>query len=85
MFVLIDFRPLAVVPAVLERTPLGVVGTILAQVVRWVLLLAVFAGALAVLYRVAPDRDAPRFRWVSLGAVVVTVSGPSSASGSAST
>ena len=40
---------------------------------RWVLLLAVFAGALAVLYRVAPDRDAPRFRWVSLGAVIVTV------------
>ena len=34
---------------------------------------AVFAGSLAVLYRVAPDRDAPRFRWVSLGAVVVTV------------
>jgi membrane protein len=33
----------------------------------------VFAGALAVLYRVAPDRDAPRFSWVSLGAVVVTV------------
>ena len=28
---------------------------------------------LAVLYRVAPDRDAPRMRWVSLGAIVVTV------------
>jgi membrane protein len=26
-----------------------------------------------VLYRVAPDRDAPKFRWVSLGSVVVTV------------
>ena len=37
------------------------------------MLLAVFAGALSVLYRVAPDRDAPRFSWVSLGAVVVTV------------
>jgi membrane protein len=58
---------------VLDALPLGVVGTILAQVVRWGLLLGVFAGALAVLYRVAPDRDAPRFSWVSLGAVVVTV------------
>jgi membrane protein len=38
-----------------------------------VLLLAVFAGSLAILYRVAPDRDAPRFAWVSLGAVVVTI------------
>jgi membrane protein len=73
VFVLITFGLVAVVPAVLDALPLGVVGTILAQVVRWVLLLAVFAGALAVLYRVAPDRDAPRFSWVSLGAVVVTV------------
>jgi membrane protein len=73
VFVLITFGLIAIVPAVLGALPLGVVGTILAQVVRWVLLLAVFAGALAVLYRVAPDRDAPRFSWVSLGAVVVTV------------
>jgi membrane protein len=73
VFVLITFGLIAVVPAVLGALPLGVVGTILAQVVRWVLLLAVFAGALAVLYRVAPDRDAPRFSWVSLGAVVVTI------------
>jgi membrane protein len=73
VFVLVTFGLVAVVPAVLDALPLGVVGTILAQVIRWVLLLAVFAGALAVLYRVAPDRDAPRLRWVSLGAVVVTV------------
>ena len=64
---LVTFGLVAVVPAVLEALPLGVVGTILAQVARWVLLLAVFAGSLAVLYRVAPDRDAPRFSWVSLG------------------
>jgi len=73
VFVLITFGLVAVVPAVLDALPLGVVGTILAQVLSWVLLLAVFAGSLAVLYRVAPDRDAPRFSWVSLGAVVVTV------------
>jgi membrane protein len=73
VFVLLTFTLVAVVPAVLEALPLGIVGTVLAQVARWVLLLAVFAGALSVLYRVAPDRDAPRFSWVSLGAVVVTV------------
>jgi membrane protein len=73
LFVLVTFGLVAVVPAVIEALPLGVVGTILAQVARWVLLLAVFAGSLAVLYRVAPDRDAPRFTWVSLGAVIVTV------------
>jgi membrane protein len=72
-FVLIAITLVAVVPAVLEALPLGVVGTVLAQVIRWVLLLAVFAGGLAVVYRVAPDRDAPRLRWVSLGSIVVTV------------
>ncbi|MCW2676576.1 MAG: conserved rane protein of unknown function, partial [Modestobacter sp.] len=73
VFVLITFALIAVVPIVLDALPLGIVGTILAQVVRWVLLLGVVAGALAVLYRVAPDRDAPKMRWVSLGSVVVTV------------
>jgi membrane protein len=73
VFVLVAFALVAVVPVVLDALPLGVVGTVLAQVLRWLLLLGVFAGSLAVLYRVAPDRDAPRLSWVSLGAVVVTV------------
>ena len=73
VFVLITFGLVAVVPAVISALPLGIVGTILAQIATWVVLLAVFAGALAVLYRVAPDRDAPKFRWVSLGAVIVTL------------
>jgi membrane protein len=73
VFVLITIALVAVVPVVLNALPLGIVGTILAQVIRWVLLLGVMAGALSVLYRVAPDRDAPKFRWVTLGSVVVTV------------
>jgi membrane protein len=73
LFVIVAFALLAVVPVIIGALPLGVVGTILAQILRWVLLLAIFAGSLAVLYRVAPDRDAPRLRWVSLGAVIVTV------------
>ncbi len=73
VFVLLTFSLVTVVPRVIEALPLGVVGTILAEAARWLLLLAVFTGSLAVVYRVAPDRDAPRFRWVSLGAVIVTV------------
>jgi membrane protein len=73
VFVLLTFGLIAVVPVVLDSLPLGVFGTVLAQVVRWVLLLGVIAGSLAVLYRVAPDRDAPKMRWVSLGSLVVTV------------
>jgi membrane protein len=73
LFVLVVVTLLTVVPAVLADLPLGMVGTVLAQIVRWGLLLAVFAGSLAVLYRIAPDRDAPQFRWVTLGSVVVTL------------
>ena len=43
------------------------------EVVRWVLLAVLVMVALAVLYRVAPDRDAPKVRWVSVGAVVATI------------
>src|SRR4051794_34881670 len=42
VFVLITFTLVAVVPSLLDALPLGVVGKVLAQVVRWALLLAVF-------------------------------------------
>jgi membrane protein len=43
------------------------------EAARWMVVLLVLAAALAVLYRVAPNRDAPRIRWVSVGAGVATV------------
>ena len=70
VFVLITLTLVAVVPPVLDALQLGLVGRIIAQVVRWGLLVALVVTALAVVYRVAPDRDAPRFRWVSTGALV---------------
>jgi YihY family inner membrane protein len=73
VFVVLTIGLIAVLPVVLNALPLGGVGTVLAQIARWVALLVVVAGSLAVLYRIAPDRDAPRLRWVSLGSVVVTV------------
>jgi membrane protein len=73
VFVVLTIGLIAVVPVVLDAIPLGGLGTVLAQVVRWGLLLFVVVGSLAVLYRVAPDRDSPRLSWVSLGSVVVTV------------
>jgi membrane protein len=43
------------------------------EAARWLVVLAVLAVALAVLYRVAPNRKSPRLRWVSVGAAVATV------------
>ncbi len=73
VFILLTIGLVAVLPLVLEALPLGSLGTVLAEIARWVALFAIVAGSLAVLYRVAPDRDAPRFRWVSLGSVFVTL------------
>jgi membrane protein len=40
---------------------------------RWVLLAVLVMAALAVLYRAGPDRDQPRWAWVSWGSAVATV------------
>jgi membrane protein len=74
VFMLIVLGLVAVLPPLLE----GLLGSggfayWLLLIGRWVLLAVVVAVALAVLYRVAPDRDAPKIRWVQIGAVIATV------------
>ena len=44
-----------------------------AHVLTWPALAAVMAGALAVLYRYAPDRRDARWRWISPGAGIATL------------
>jgi membrane protein len=72
-FVLFALAGIAVVPAVAEAANLGVVGSVLVQVVRWVVLFGGLLVGLAVLYRWAPDRDAPRWAWSSPGAIMAAV------------
>jgi membrane protein len=71
--VIVTVALVAVFPAVVNALNLPLVVQIAAQVVRWLLLIGAMMLALAVLYRVAPDRDAPKLRWVSVGAVTATV------------
>ncbi len=73
VFVLLAVALVAVVPVVLEALGLAGFALVIAQVLRWVLLVALVIAALAIVYRVAPDRDAPRLAWVSTGAIVATV------------
>jgi membrane protein len=63
----------AVFPAVANA--LGLSGLLRAGVegLRWVVLLVVVGIALAIIYRLAPNRDDPKLRWVSVGASVATV------------
>lgn len=71
VFLIFTLVLIAVVPIVLHTVPLGPLGTVLAQVLRWMLLIALIVVGLAVLYRVAPDRKPAKFRWVSVGSLLV--------------
>jgi len=64
---------IAVFPGVIDDLELGQAGELAASVARWVVLALLVLAALAVVYRFAPDRANPRWRWVSWGAVVALV------------
>jgi len=63
----------AVLPPVLDALALDSFASGAVNVGRWVLLAVLMMFGLSLLYRYAPDRDNPKFRWVSWGAVVATV------------
>ena len=72
VFLIVTLALVAVFPVIADLIDNGVVRFLL-QVARWVLIAAVVSVALAVLYRVAPDRDSPKMRWTSVGAAAATV------------
>jgi membrane protein len=72
-FVLLAIGLIAIVPSALADAgvPQGV--RLLVNVAIWPVLGVLMIMGLAVLYRLAPDRDDPQWRWVSWGAVLATV------------
>jgi membrane protein len=60
-------------PAVLGFVGLGSSARLAVEIVRWIVIVALLIVALAVVYRFGPARDAPRWRWISPGAVVAAV------------
>lgn len=69
LFALVSLALIAIVPAVIDILPLGAAGKTIAASIRWPLLLAAGMIGLAAMYRFAPCREEPRWRWVSWGAV----------------
>ena len=70
---LIALSFLVAIPSAVGR--LGLPGFIEGLLVyaRWPLLAIFVMTVLALVYRYAPDRDQPRWRWVSWGSVIVTI------------
>ncbi|EAR21046.1 Ribonuclease BN [Nitrococcus mobilis Nb-231] len=64
---------IAAIPALLGSLGLGAVTKTAVIWLRWPLLFVVAIASLALIYRYAPSRTQPRWRWVSVGAVVATL------------
>ena len=73
IFMIIAIVLVAALPVILDALDLPGWLKAIIQGGRWVGLVVAVMIALAVLYRLGPDRDAPKFRWVSVGAVVATI------------
>lgn len=51
----------------------GDAGSTAVSILRWPVLIVLMVLALSFLYRTGPDRDNPRWRWVSAGSIAATV------------
>jgi membrane protein len=73
LFGIIAIFTVAVIPAALHFLPFPESWTNLISAVRWPILFVLVMLALAVIYRIAPSREQPRWQWVSPGALGATV------------
>ncbi len=64
---------LVVLPWMFDLLGLGAVARTAAQILRWPVLALWILGSLAVLYRFAPARQSPKWRWVTPGSVLATL------------
>jgi len=73
IFMVIMLGIVAVLPPLLKAAfGTGVLRWVF-EILGWLVLVVLVAVALAILYRLGTDRDAPRMAWVSVGAIVATV------------
>ncbi len=71
--VIVAVSLIAVIPSVLRLMGIDGAGQTIFNILRWPLLALLFAVGLGVVYRYAPCRDNPQWRWVSWGAGAATV------------
>jgi membrane protein len=70
---LVAIGVIVVLPPVLNALPFSEGVITLLSLIRWPLLLLVGILALAVLYRFAPSRKQPKFRWLSWGSATAAI------------
>ena len=69
VFAAISLAAIAAVPPILKALYLGAFLDAVAGAVRWLMMIALFAVACALIYRIAPSRTTARWRWIVPGAL----------------
>lgn len=73
LFLAVTIGVIAVVPSALADTALGTPARVAIGILRWPALALGMVAGLTTLYRWAPDRDEPKWRWAGTGSIVATV------------
>ena len=73
IFVGLSIAAIAAVPPILKALYLGAFVEAVIGGARWLIVIAVFMAACAVIYRIAPSRTKARWRWIVPGAVAAGI------------
>ncbi|WP_442935671.1 YihY/virulence factor BrkB family protein [Nitrobacter sp. NHB1] len=73
LFALAALGAIVVLPVVLTYVGLSNFADLLVRLARWPAMFVGLALALALIYRFGPDREAPRWRWITWGSAVATI------------
>lgn len=73
VFVVAALGAIVVVPVILTYVGPSDVGDLVLRVGRWPAMYLIIAFALAVIYRYGPDREAPRWRWITWGSAIAAL------------
>lgn len=69
VFLALAIGLIAVLPVVLDQLNIGAAAATIVDVVRWAGLVVLVVVCLGAVYRIGPDRDSPKTRWLSIGAI----------------
>jgi membrane protein len=73
LFAMVALTAVALMPAVIDILPVPDAHRSALGYGRWPLLAVMICFALAVLYRFGPDRQRPKWKWITWGAVIATL------------
>ncbi len=73
VFVILTIGLIVVLPPLLETIGLGSAASLAIRIAKWPALALLVIAALAVIYKLVPDREDPRLSWVTPGAIIATV------------